>query len=344
MKEFGSDFHYIDKYHSKHTHLTDVYHKTILMADGRQCIVTLINQYKWKRIWMPEYFCHEVIPTIIRQTGIKIVYYSDWPGNDDRKTIESLPYQQGDVLFRMNYFGMRDFRSNINIHIPVIEDHSHDLIGHWALNSDAEWCIASLRKSLPLPEGGMLWSPKGYRIDIDISSSIDNEEIAQIRWDAMFMKRDYLAGKTKEKDAFRKKYVETEEWFNQSKPSRIDERSRNYIGLLDIKAWNRAKQKNWKKLKGLIDKEHCEILMPEHNSCTMFSLVILLEDQNLRDKVRRQLISSSVYPAILWVVQNDASAEAKDFSSRLLSIHCDGRYTGKDMKLLAEIINQSLKA
>ena len=162
MKEFGSDFHLIDSFLSKRAHLTDVYREVVLMADGRQCIVTLIQQYGWKRMWMPEYFCYEVIATIAKQTGIEIVYYLDLPKGNDGMMVEALPYQNGDVLFRVNYFGMRDFRSNKNIPIPVIEDHSHDLLGHWALYSDADWCIASLRKTLPLPEGGMMWSPKGH--------------------------------------------------------------------------------------------------------------------------------------------------------------------------------------
>ena len=339
MKEYGSDFHYLDNYHSKHTHLTDVYHNTILMANGRQCIVTLIQQYQWQRIWMPEYFCHEVTQTIVMQTSIKIVYYPDWPGNDDKKIIESLPYQQGDVLFRMNYFGMRGFRSNINIPVPVIEDHSHDLLGHWALYSDAEWCIASLRKSLPIPEGGMLWSPKRYRIDIDISSSKDNEEIAQIRWEAMLMKSDYLADKINDKNEFRKKYVETEEWFIQLEPSLIDERSRNYIENININAWNRAKRKNWKKLSQLVK---TETLFPENIDCTPFTFIILADDKENRDHIKTRLIEKNVYPAILWDIHEATNAKVLDFSQRILSIHCDGRYTKFDMQQLAAIINDSI--
>lgn len=60
----------------------------------------------------------------------------------------------------MNYFGLRTSRSNQSLPIPVIEDHSHDLLGRWPLYSDADWCIASIRKTLPTIEGGMVWSPK----------------------------------------------------------------------------------------------------------------------------------------------------------------------------------------
>jgi len=345
MKEFGSDFHFIDSFSSKRAHLTDVYHNAVLLADGRQCIVALIRQYGWKRMWMPDYFCYEVITTIVEQTGITMMYYPDLPGGDDGKVLEALPYQESDVLFRVNYFGMRNFRSNKSVPVPVIEDHSHDLLGRWALYSDADWCIASLRKSMPLPEGGMMWSPKGHQLTIELNSSEENEKIAAIRWEGMEMKKDYLEGGDVSKEDFRRRYTETEEWFDTAEPSLIDERSRMVVAEeLDINSWLRAKRRNWEILKELTEQEHCDILVPEHESCTMFSLVVLLEDKYQRDKVRRQLIASSVYPAILWAVPDDASAEAKDISNRMLSIHCDGRYAKDDMRVLADIIHQSLKA
>ena len=345
MKEFGSDFHFIDSFSSKRAHLTDVYHNAVLLADGRQCIVALIRQYGWKRMWMPDYFCYEVITTIVEQTGITMMYYPDLPGGNDGKVLEALPYQESDVLFRVNYFGMRNFRSNKSVPVPVIEDHSHDLLGRWALYSDADWCIASLRKSMPLPEGGMMWSPKGHQLTIELNSSEENEKIAAIRWEGMEMKKDYLEGGDVSKEDFRRRYTETEEWFDTAEPSLIDERSRMVVAEeLDINSWLRAKRRNWEILKELTEQEHCDILVPEHESCTMFSLVVLLEDKYQRDKVRRQLIASSVYPAILWAVPDDASAEAKDISNRMLSIHCDGRYAKDDMRVLADIIHQSLKA
>ena len=36
MREFGSDFHYIENYNSGRAHLTDVFRGAMLLADGRQ--------------------------------------------------------------------------------------------------------------------------------------------------------------------------------------------------------------------------------------------------------------------------------------------------------------------
>lgn len=338
MKEFGSDFHFVDTYYSKWAHLMDVYHDAVLLADGRQCIVALIRQYGWHRMWMPEYFCYEVIDTIREQTGIEIVYYQNWPSTDDRKVVEALPYQEGDVLFRVNFFGMRDFRSNKNIPVPVIEDHTHDLLGPWALRSDADWCMASLRKSLPIPEGGMLWSPKGYTLEQKLTLTGGNEKVAATRWEGMEMKAAYLNGELKDKEAFRKRYIDTEEWLDHAGLSLIDERSKDYIGQLDINAWMGAKRRNWIMLRQLVK---ADVVTVEDESCNPFSFIILAESEEKRNEIRKRLIERSVYPAILWNVPESTCKEVQDFSHRMLSIHCDGRYTEDDMQQLAAIVNGS---
>ena len=291
---------------------------------------------------MPDYFCYEVVDSIKEQTGIEVLFYEDSPLREGE--VENLPLKEGDVLLRMNFFGMREFRSNKTISIPVIEDHSHDPFGHWALYSDADWCISSIRKILPIPEGGMMWSPKGHQLSFELNASEENEKIASIRWEAMEMKAQYLRGENISKEEFRKKYTDTESWFDQAEPMLIDERSRIVVSeQLDINSWLGAKRKNWELLYSLVNREHCQVLTAEHESCTMFSLVLLLDSSKKRDVVREKLIDSNVYPAILWSVPENASVDSRDFSERMLSIHCDGRYSEEDIRQLAVILNETLK-
>ncbi len=341
MREFGSNFQPVKTFDSKRAHLTDVFRDAYLLANGRQCIVALIKQYGWKRIWMPEYFSVNLIKSIQDRTGIDVVFYQDSPAKEG--AIDTLNFTEGDVLFRMNYFGLRDIRKNKNISVPVIEDHSHDPFGHWALYSDADWCVSSIRKFLPLPEGGMMWSPKGHKLTIDIGQTEANESIAKARWEGMEKKARYLDGEDVKKDEYRGIFDETEEQLIASELSLIDERSRQFVTeQLDINLWLGAKRKNWKLLKSLIRDERCKVLEPEDDSCNMFSLILLYESKNLRDKIRKYLINKDVYPTVLWELSEDCSVEAKDFSERMLSIHCDGRYSEDEVKCLAEIINGSI--
>lgn len=343
MLEFGSDFHHLDSYQSHRAHLTDVYREAWYMADGRQCIIALIRQYGWKRIWMPEYFCYEVIESLRQMTDIEIVFYQDFPTNDARGTVATLPYRDGDVLLRVNYFGMRDFRSETNVPVPIIEDHTHDLMGHWSLYSEADWCIASLRKTLPIPEGGMMWSPKGHEMSESENEKRkkENEIIAAERWQAMEMKAAYLRGEDVKKEDFRKILVETEEWFDTAEPVKIDDRSMRFIGELDINAWYNAKKRNWRMLCQLVNTK-AQILRPDDESCNMFSFAILAPTRELRDQWRKGLIERNIYPAVLWNVPEKAHSLVKDISDRVLSIHCDGRYSAEDIEKMAKLINQVL--
>ena len=341
MIEFGSDFHFIDTYNSRGAHLTDLFRDVTLLADGRQCIVVLIRQYGWKRIWISDYFCYEVIDTIKEQTGIEVMFYKDNPLHEGQ--VENLPFEEGDVLLRMNFFGIRGWRNNKKITCPVIEDHTHDLLGQWALYSDADWCIASIRKSLPLPEGGMMWSPKGHKLAVEVQPTDENDKIAADRWGGMEMKARYLNGTAINKDEFRKCFTETEDWFDKAETAMIDNRSRRFVSKqLDINLWQGAKRRNWSLLKSLVKCESCKALEPEDDNCTMFSLILLFDTKVQRDLTRKQLIEASVYPAVLWAVSESASEESREFSERMLSVHCDGRYSEEAIKQLAKIINDNV--
>ena len=343
MREFGSDFHYVTDYQSKGVRLTDVYRDAFFLADGRQCIVALIQQEKWDKLWVPVYFCHEVIETIRQQTNIEIAFYPDNPQSNDKEIVRNLPYSKGDALLRMNYFGMRTHRNEADIPVPVIEDHTHDLYGHWALNSNADWCIASLRKVLPIPEGGMLWSPKGHPFILELENTEDNQSITDVRWEAMKMKRNYLNGIFLDKEAFRKRYVETEEWFDTAELSMIDKRSMDFIHELNVDLWHKTKRNNWQLLYYLLSNK-VKILQPENESCAMFSLVVLTGNREQRESLRHSLIERDVYPAILWQMPKWTDENAREFSDRMLSIHCDGRYTEDDIKKLAGIVSQAIES
>lgn len=339
MKEFGSDFHYIDTCNSGRAHLTNVFNGATLLADGRQCIVVLIRQYGWKRLWMPEYFCYNIIEYLQKNTGIDIAFYNDYPGNDDENAISNLSFQESDVLLRMNYFGLRSFRSTDDIPIPVIEDHSHDLVGDWAKNSDADWCVASLRKIIPIPEGGIVWSPKGYCLNCHLTQSALNNDLTRKRWHAMEEKDKYLKGIIVDKDVFRNLYLETEDAFDELDISLIDERSRHYLEHFDLNNWNSAKKRSWEILSTLDTNRGVLVIRPENGNLNPFSLVLLFDDEFKRERVRNKLIESSVYPAVLWHVPDCSHDEVSGFSKRMLSIHCDGRYKEKDIDELYNTIN-----
>lgn len=355
MIEFGSDFNRINKYNTGYNTISEFYPHNIQVANGRQAIQLLIIKFKWKRIWIPQYYCWDIIESIKDKTHIEICIYQDFPLADDKTAIQKIPFKKGDVLLRMNYFGLRCFRSNINIKVPVIEDHSHDLIGEWALHSDADFCISSLRKTFPIAEGGIIWSPKKHKLDFPVlKSTKENEELARIRWKAMGDKSLYLhnfnhdnfeyRGMNEFKNEFRNKYILTEGMFNNLGYSLIDNSSKDFLDSFDIRAWYNSKKDNYKYLLDLYNEnselrklQFC-VLQPESNACNPFSFTIICKNAKIRDKMKSYLVFKHVYPAVLWIVPKDSAQEVVLFSERMLSIHCDGRYNHNDIAEMARII------
>lgn len=344
MREFGSDFHFVDNFNSGRNTINDFYPNHLLFADGRQTIIWLVQKYKWKRLWMPEYFCWEITESIKKHSNVEICTYPDFPMANDRELIAGIPFKKGDALLRMNFFGMRAFRSNKGIPVPVIEDHSHDLIGNWARQSDAVFCMASLRKSLPIAEGGILWS-NTENLKGNLNYISENQKLATVRWKAMKSKQEYLISESEEdkllekKQCFREAFTSTEDNLDELEISSIDSTTESYLKKFNIIDWYKAKVDNWKILKEKCDSSNFSALVPESHECFPFSFAIVCKDKLLREALRQLLIKNSVYPAVLWNVPKQCSQKIVDLSNKVLSIHCDGRYSTSDIEELIKRIH-----
>ena len=67
MREFGSDFHRLDGFVGTPLDIERL--NPVTFADGRLALIGLIQYKGWKRLWIPEYFCYEVVNSI-SHTGI----------------------------------------------------------------------------------------------------------------------------------------------------------------------------------------------------------------------------------------------------------------------------------
>ena len=346
MKEFGSDFHFIPLRDGAGKTLYNFYPHANLYADGRQALIHLYHTQGWQRLWVPEYFCYDVVESL-KEAGLDLRFYADYPGySGDERTLDATQrnghFKPTDAILRVNYYGMRSYRSSEKFSVAaVVEDHTHDLIGGWAMNSHADWCIASLRKTLPIPEGGILWSPVGLKLPEPPAQSDENEQVAATRWEAMKLKARYLAGENVEKAAFRAGYVNTEPYFDTAPVSALDEGSKEYLHSFDIQDWYKRKRENWEILRD-IKKEGVRVLGFDNYGCYPFSLVLVIDFQTDRDRIRKALIEHQIYPAILWNIPTPTDSELYKFSRGMLSIHCDARYTREDIVTMKSIIESVL--
>lgn len=339
--EFGSDFHNVD-YPKGGKSILDYFPECNLYASGRQALLNLAIARSWKRLWVPSYFCEESLMCISR-AGILLCRYNATPSSEPGDIVDKLPVSEDDGLLIVNYFGLTDKRFFSEAGCEIVEDHTHNLIGDWARNSGADWCISSLRKTLPIADGGMLWSPKKHILPPSPATSSETEAVMRRRFDAMGLKNEYLKGGKVEKQDFLGIFHETEGMFDKLPVSAISEASSRIVENMDVESWYDAKHGNWRFLYDhLCSCKSMEILIPRNHADCPFSFTLRFHNTETREKARKFLIGRSVYPAILWPIRADGDKSAKTFGDTMLSVHCDGRYSLNDMEKLLSIIQDSL--
>lgn len=336
--EFGSDF---DKCrYPVSEEGTSFFNGKNLYASGRQALQHLIQEVGgkqgWTRLWVPAYYCGESLEYI---HGIEIKRYSILPYETPcyEKLNDICQFQEGDVLMLVNFFGMHARVDVSDWNVTVIEDHTHDIASEWALNSTADWCFASIRKQLPVADGGILWSPKENKLPSAVQSSSVYQDISDRRNQAMQLKSLYLNDGDVDKTEFLSLFAETEEVFATMPLISPCQETVQTALEIDLNAWRELKARNLKHIKSLLKPTQCEII----DSAT-FSLILKFADKTTRDAVRKELIANCVYGAVLWpdVYAPNENTPERVWADCMLSLHVDGRYSIEDMEILAEILNK----
>jgi hypothetical protein len=319
-------------------------------ASGRDAFRALLlhgqRTRDWRRLWIPAYFCQEVAEAM-QVTGITLTAYPDGPQFAEPVT-DNLDFQPGDVVLRVNFFGLRVLPSVATLRtqqVETIDDHTHDPWSTSALQSDADWCLASLRKTLPVPDGGMLWSPVGHALPASAQLTAERRLASLEKLAAMLLKDLYLRGQPVEKQTFRQLALSGEAHIAAGEISDMPDWTRSLLAMFPVDDWRAIRRRNFEiTAQALTDLPWLKVLQPAVVQACPFSAVLLVDSKPRRSFMRQKLIEAQVYPAVLWPLDVPivvgVGEEFQDFSARMLSLHCDMRYSEADMLRVAELIKQ----
>jgi hypothetical protein len=346
--EFGSDFHLLDEASAEVAPAW--WRDGAFFGSGRDAMRTLFawgaHEHGWKRIWLPSFYCQDV-PAALRELGargVELLAYSDSPDREEPQ-LSSVRPRSGDVVVIVNHFGARRAPHDLDAlarQTTIVEDHSHDLVAPWALGSTAHFAVASLRKTLPLPDGGIAWSPRGLALPPEPALTHAHAAAALSRLSAMVLKRRYLAGLPVDKESFRAQAVHGEEHIADGGPSGIAPLSRAMLPSLPLLAWRQRRRANHEALVAELGALRGVRVLPSAAGTVPFALTLVFEDATRRDDVKRALVLARVYPAILWPLDDPKidgiPPEHVALARRIMSVHCDQRYTPADMQRVARIL------
>ena len=364
--ELGSEFH-IDLT-DKSIKTNTIYpilqkYNTFYTAYGRTAI-TLLYEYLQKkvggqnrRVLLPAYICSSVIRSFPKEC----VFFYDL-GDDftieERilvKMLESGEFDGG-FFYLVHYFGW--LQQDVTLqhiqelckshHITIIEDTTHSIFTKERTIGD--YCIASLRKWMPVPEGGVIYSmydlPQTWRKLEHIRSSgkINAMVLKQVFLGQM---RDYkeLAGLTVFNEAYRHIFMQEEERIDREKYYAISDLSAFLLQCEDVSEIERARRKNYQYLGELLYREGISLYgwkqyqKNDNSELTVpYTALLRLRDRN---QLRNYLMDHKIYCAVHWPIEMQEQythIHVSEWSKQLISLPIDQRYRDAEMEFLAEMV------
>ncbi len=310
-------------------------------GSGRDALRDLLRHgatvHGWKRLRVPFYFCQHVAQSAALE--LPVVGYTDTPELKEPDERE-LDVARGDVVLVPNYFGQRTSRWRLRgLQAHVIEDHTHDPWSEWAVDSTADFAIASLRKTLPLPAGGVLWSPSGRALPRQPSVTEERELASLRKFQAQSLKALYLRGASVPKQTFRELAVDAEAHIASGAISGMPAGTRSLLDALPTESWRRTRERNHAFLLERLSTLGWSVLPGEAGSVPL-SAVVVFPSPVQQSALRAQLVARNIYPAVLWPLEHsvipDIPYSARSFASRMLSLACDARYREEDLQRLVK--------
>lgn len=344
VTEIGGEFH-LQAYPSTELQSWPAPHS--FFGSGRAALHALcrrwIGKHPHARLWMPGYFCPEVV-SFLRSRNIPAASYTDDPQRSGPEA-SSLRVAPGDMVLAVNYFGVRSgapwgaWRESTPS-VALIEDHTHDPQSLWARSSNADFAFASLRKTLPLPDGAIAWSPRAWSLPEAASGGPSLG--SSLKLAAMLYKRRYLESGGS-RPALKRAFLDLQKRGEQMLPEpdaeaisawSLDRVSGGIPGI-----WRRRREHNVQLLLALapdVDGGKPLFVSWPDGHCP-FHAVYVFPDETARDRVRSRLIAARVYAPVHWPLEDGGAASIR-LSRQLLTIPVDFRYGEEQIRRIASLL------
>ena len=294
------------------------------------------------RLHVPSYFCLGVAEALAAE--IPIAWYRHLPDGRGPRW-ETLRVAPGDLVLAQNLFGREerapwDTWSGAHPEVTVVEDHSHDPFSGWVRESTAAYAVASLRKTLPLPDGGLLWSPRG----LDLPRAVGEESSgAHLKLAAMLLKAAWLSGRPIPKDGFRALQQEGEHTLlGSSGPASAVTVAA--LALLDVAGLRAASTRNAHALVAALpaDLAAGRVLTGGPADAAPFRVQLVCASEGVRDALLTHLARHGIYAPVHWRQHGaglrSGDEEAADLAARMLTVPVDHRCGPDDIRRVAEAL------
>jgi dTDP-4-amino-4,6-dideoxygalactose transaminase len=355
--EIGSDFHLFGLTVSKIDYSAWFNGSGQWTGSGRDAFRVAIEKLGLQsgdEVLLPAYLCEDVVTPFAKIKAVCRFYRCDRHLEADMEDLKRKIGRNTRALVIIHYFGfpqkkIANFIRENQFPIVVIEDVSHALFSQvegrraWG---EADISVASLRKLLPLPDGGYTAYHRSDDCDsstaITYRHSLGHGLSVSCRFFAAVLKSIWLRLPILPKRVFRQFFFLGEKFLSAyPKPAAMSTLSRFILRHLDWQAIVLIRRRNYAYLaEGLSGIEGVQLLYPEmpEGVCPL-GLPIIVDD---RSRLALHLIENKIYTPVHWelpaTVDRDEFSDAWYISDRVLTLPIDQRYDLTDMQRIVEAL------
>lgn len=307
------------------------------LRSGRDTLKAIAREFEPCVALLPALACDSMVHPF-ELYGHKIQYYK--LNEDYSIDLDSLKVGEGTHLFLYaDYFGRPAIKDE-ELHklketgsITFIEDRTHNLLQDRKYTFQPDYIMASLRKWLTIPDGGLLWG--------EISKPLGNDTtFSTTRLKAQCMRHEFLScGDENIKTEYRKIFSTVSELMDEDEPSAMSAYAYSLAKQADWDWVRKTRQQNAEALISILSAS--PYIKFIQDSPGISDLYVPFTVPN-RDEVQRKLSAEGIFNTIIWPLmdqQKEACKVAKHTEEQMLAAPCDQRYTAEDMKTIgAEIV------
>lgn len=348
VKEYGYEYDAVlDKELYKKTK-GKITHKdfkgAICLRSGRDALKAVAREFQPTIVLMPALACDSMIVPF-EMYGHEVIYYTlNRDYSIDIKSLYSLLANRSeDVLFLyMDYFGNKAITDEELGRLKMkysslifIEDRTHNLLVKSRYTFKPDFTVASIRKWINIPDGGLLWTDRKLKN----TKYSENLTFFETRLEAQCMRNEFLqSGNEALKRKYRKIFSTVTDLIDEDQlPCLMSQYSHEILQKTDLKNISEMRRKN----ANVLISELADFPLVQNKSGLGDVYVAVLIKN--RDYVQRQLASMGIFCTIIWPLndmQKKTCEVAKNTEENMLTIYCDQRYTNEDMKYVAACIRR----
>lgn len=304
------------------------------LRSGRDALKAIARETTPCAVYLPALSCDSMFQPF-EQYGHQVCFYE--LNEDYSVQLDHLrPKEQRAFFLYLDYFGqpaindtaLKALRTE-HPNLIFIEDRTHNLF--WERKSDfqPDYTVASLRKWLAVPDGGLLWGRIQKPLNEDAS-------FYTTRLKAQCMRHEFQQnGDESIKTEYRKIFSTVSDLMDHDEPCKMSAYSYNLASNADLSAIKATRKKNAETLSSILSS--CGHIKLIENAGGLYVPFFI---QN-RDEIQRRLSAMGIFNTIIWPLtekQKEACSVARRTVDHMLAAPCDQRYTEEDMAYIGKEI------